>query len=1017
MGKNKKNKTEKDIEMISVVADGTDGMKETEETTDQEKEIENKRIKDQQEAEQKKAARKASDEQQKKAGNRSMCIGFGFLTLLLVMIALGIFLYILKNSVIIDEVRKDGDMFALNPFEKEGESFRDTEQFNTLFYSDVSDLSYRLALASQLESGGKFDGEKKIDVISYYYRRHPNQIPDKYKDVKIEYKLADLLAWCDEDSLNWRNISTADWEAKYGATSGSTQEKSRQTYCLIDESYLPADGVSLYERSYPNGMEEIFANPVIENENVEIVYDENGEPVEEYSEYDGDGSEDNYIYTNHGAYDAGEYYDGIPTIAQMLSDTMQDLRSNIEQYERYADWLVDNTNFKYVLLSPSGKILKSNLRLPDYFMNQDIDVRKAKLAQAFTSKKTYIAYTFGEASLQHGDLDNRENTMLSAIRRNGYNFTEGSMLYACVLDEGVNDEVLGRYLSTDSYGKADVGYRTVAGSMKGYIPVLIALGFATLIFFALFTIFVPKYENGQVQGFHKVPTLIAAMLLGILAVTVFAVPFIIKDGYTQFELLHDRTTVFELICSTILVCGLIDMIIFLYGWYSLILRIKSRTLLSNSLFAWLFGPKKGLFMKACRLIGKAFSWVFFLIATILESIAGFFQKQKSIILRTWIPYLGFLLLNFFVLGFTRMNPVGIFFLILFIQIPVGVIIYLKERGRVAVADGVGKIVEGDLDYQIDAQKLFDGNKELALQVNMIGDTVRSAVEQSMQDERMKTELITNVSHDIKTPLTSIINYVDLLKRENLPEGPAQEYIKVLEEKSQRLKVLIVDLVEASKISSGNISLNMEDLDLREMVSQSLGEFEDRIEAAGLSVIYEKPEEKMLVHADPARLWRVLENLMGNVCKYAMPGSRVYVELAGTGAKEETLPALTDRKAKEMTLPAPMTGNVNHKALPAVTGAGANEAGTKAAETSAPGMTTLTIKNISASPLNISTKELTERFVRGDQARSSEGSGLGLSIAKDLTTLMGGTLDIILDGDLFKVCVSMPAAVTSVAVVE
>ncbi|MCR5338021.1 MAG: HAMP domain-containing histidine kinase [Lachnospiraceae bacterium] len=1008
MGKNKKNKNENNIEVIDAMAN------EIKETADQNIESGNKQDEDQhpedqqtkdqraenqqaedqikadrqQEKETKTADRKATDRKavdQKTADRqgisgkkttRGRCIGFGFLTLLFVMIALGISIFILKNSVIIDGVRKSSDMIAINPFEKEAQSFRDTADFQSVFYTNVSDLSYRLALATQLESGGKFDGEKKIDVISYYYRRHPNQIPEKYKDVKIEYKLADLLAWCDEDSLSWRNISAADWAEKYGNNSGNTDEAAKQTYCLINETYLPADGVSLYERYYPDGMESIFANSIVERGEAEIVYDENGEPIEEYPG-DFQENEDNYVYTNNGAFHVGEYYEGIPSLAQILSDDMQDLRSNTEQYERYADWLTEETNLKYVLLTPSGMIQKSNLRLPDYFMKQDASVRKAKLAKAFTSKKTYVAYTYGQAALQHGDLDNRENTMLASIRRNGYNFADGSMLYVCVLDEGANDDVLGRYLTDDIYGKADAGYRQVAGTMTGYIPMLICLGFAALICFACFMIFVPKYEKEQVQGFHKVPTLIAAALLTLLAGAVFAVPFMLKDGYTQFELLHNRATVFELICSTVFVCGLIDMIIFLYAWYSLILRIKSRTLLSNSLFAWLFGPQKGLLIKGLRLIGKAISWIVFLFATVLESIAGFFQKQKSMILRTWVPYIGFLFINFLVLGFTGMHAIGVFFLILLVQIPVGVLIYLKEKGRTAIADGVGKIVEGDLDYQIDAQKLFDGNKELALQVNMIGDTVRGAVEQSMQDERMKTELITNVSHDIKTPLTSIINYVDLLKRENLPEGPAQEYIKVLEEKSQRLKVLIVDLVEASKISSGNITLNMEDLDIREMVSQSLGEFEDRIEAAGLSVIYEKPEVKMSVHADPARLWRVLENLMGNVCKYAMPGSRVYVELAS-------------ENAKDVTLPVPI-------------GAQADDTGMKSA-----GMIALTIKNISASPLNISTKELTERFVRGDQARSSEGSGLGLSIAKDLTTLMGGDLQIILDGDLFKACVTMPA---------
>ena len=286
-----------------------------------------------------------------------------------------------------------------------------------------------------------------------------------------------------------------------------------------------------------------------------------------------------------------------------------------------------------------------------------------------------------------------------------------------------------------------------------------------------------------------------------------------------------------------------------------------------------------------------------------------------------------------------------------------------EKSRRSIAEGIDRIVEGDLEYQIDTEKMFDGNKIMAEQVNRIGEGISAAVEKSMKDERMKTELITNVSHDIKTPLTSVINYVDLLKREDIQNERAREYIRVLDEKSQRLKTLITDLVEASKISSGNITLESTSLNMCELLSQSLGEFEEKLTRGKLSVVYQKPEKELYVMADPARLWRVLENLLGNVCKYAMPGSRVYVELEENSG-DEKLPR---------------------------------------------GAVVLTIKNISQNPLNISAAELTERFVRGDEARTGEGSGLGLSIAKDLVTIMEGSFEIFLDGDLFKVCVTMPAA--------
>ena len=232
--------------------------------------------------------------------------------------------------------------------------------------------------------------------------------------------------------------------------------------------------------------------------------------------------------------------------------------------------------------------------------------------------------------------------------------------------------------------------------------------------------------------------------------------------------------------------------------------------------------------------------------------------------------------------------------------------------------------------------------------------MKAAVTEQVKAERLKTDLITNVSHDLKTPLTSIISYVDLLKRENIESPRVQEYIAVLEQKSARLKNLTEDLVEASKASSGNISLELIPIHYTEILQQSLGEFEDKLAARSLQVLTTFPQEDILILADGRQLFRVLENLLNNCCKYALQGSRVYVDLQ----KDE------------------------------------EEA-------------TFTMKNISEAPLNVSPEELTERFVRGDVSRSTEGSGLGLSIAKSLTKLMNGKMKIEIDGDLYKVSLSFP----------
>ena len=280
-----------------------------------------------------------------------------------------------------------------------------------------------------------------------------------------------------------------------------------------------------------------------------------------------------------------------------------------------------------------------------------------------------------------------------------------------------------------------------------------------------------------------------------------------------------------------------------------------------------------------------------------------------------------------------------------------VLLYMirEASGRQIVIEGLQQIGAGDLDYKVDTTNLIGDNLELAETVNRVGDGLQAAVKERMKSERLKADLITNVSHDIKTPLTSIINYVDLLKRENIQDPRIKGYIEILDSKSQRLKQLTEDLVEASKVSSGNVKLEFVTLNLNELVQQMNGEFDERFSNRNLSVVMKMPKESLRISADGRRIWRVLENLYGNAAKYAMPGTRVYVE--------------TGKKA---------------------------------------GRVIFTMKNISENPLNIEAEELTERFIRGDVSRSTEGSGLGLSIAQNLTRLQHGTFDIYLDGDLFKV---------------
>ena len=279
----------------------------------------------------------------------------------------------------------------------------------------------------------------------------------------------------------------------------------------------------------------------------------------------------------------------------------------------------------------------------------------------------------------------------------------------------------------------------------------------------------------------------------------------------------------------------------------------------------------------------------------------------------------------------------------------------KADGLDLIMDGLKKISDGELQYKIKTDTLTGKQKVMAEYINNIGSGLDAAVENSLKKERMQTELITNVSHDLKTPLTSIINYVDLMKRENPTDPKIQEYLRILDEKSQRLKVLTEDVVEASKASTGNIKLEMNDIDFVEMVQQVIGEFEEKFQEKNLTMMVHFTDEPSIIYADGQRMWRVLENVFGNVVKYAMEGTRVYAEISNRNKK-----------------------------------------------------VTFSLKNISAQPLNISADELTERFIRGDVARNTEGSGLGLSIAKSLTELQGGEFKLYLDGDLFKVMITFVA---------
>ena len=423
-----------------------------------------------------------------------------------------------------------------------------------------------------------------------------------------------------------------------------------------------------------------------------------------------------------------------------------------------------------------------------------------------------------------------------------------------------------------------------------------------------------KEPGGELtlNWFDRVPTEIAAGLCLIAAIIWFLFILSVQRQYT-FPFYPGRT---------LLVAALVvEYWIALFSLLSLIRRIKGQTLWSNSVCY--------VVVLGCRQVYNA--------------------KQSS--KRLLISYLIFFALNIFFVSF--FDAAGV---LMALVMDMAVLLYLMrdEVGKQSVREGLYQISQGKLDYKVDTKVLTGESLEMAEAVNEMGDGLQNAVDAIIKNERLKAELITNVSHDIKTPLTSIINYVDLLKRENLQNERAEEYIRILEQKSQRLKQLTEDLIEASKINSGNIELHREPLMLQQMLQQAYGEFAERLEEKKLEPVIQMEKEPLTAYVDGRQLWRVFENLLSNIVKYAMPETRVYMEL---------------KKTEELA--------------------------------------EITFKNISRQKLEIGAEELQERFVRGDLSRNTEGSGLGLSIAKSLTELMDGSFEVYLEGDFFKVTLLFP----------
>ena len=373
--------------------------------------------------------------------------------------------------------------------------------------------------------------------------------------------------------------------------------------------------------------------------------------------------------------------------------------------------------------------------------------------------------------------------------------------------------------------------------------------------------------------------------------------------------------------SSALVGAIIIYLACILFFETVVKRLKTHTFWKTTIAYWIYNKLKGFMENMHATKNFIIYFALYLMANILS--------------------IGIMLAQFFV-GLA---------LVLFINIFVYDYISKRIKSYTRIKAAINDLYNGKTDLHLNEREFYGEDKEIAKHINDIAGGLSNAIDERLKSERLKTELITNVSHDIKTPLTSIINYIDLLKKENIEGEKANEYLNILDSKSQRLKKLTEDLVEASKASSGSIKLNMEKLNVNELIKQVSGEFEDKFKAHNLQEIITLPEKEVYVKADSRYMYRVLENMYSNISKYAMEGTRVYVDIAEKNNK-----------------------------------------------------VSVQLKNVSNQKLNISADELMQRFVRGEASRNTEGSGLGLSIARSLTELQKGQFNIYLDGDLFKVTI-------------
>jgi Signal transduction histidine kinase len=886
-------------------------------------------------------------------------IGIGLLQHILAAVIFIAVAGLLLNSYVEVESIDGTQVYQVFPFESDQE-FEESEVFHNLFRNAVSDITQLVMIKGQLETAGVFDPAKKVDVTEYAAKMgEDNECP-----VTAVYELDDMIKWgkYGVEKSN-RILSMSEFVNYFGDVIFI------ENFKLDEFGQLHFAGFNKVGDEEKKQDEDIAAANEVKEDNM-VGSSENAEQQkllqQAFDKYSNDELEDmvfSYIMTQGldnitmSREDDGSYsiylqllncrYETVGGEKQLLAladnwiDYMK-LQNNVEMsieqltlnYQRYQvcneAYMEGKSNIKYMIRMMTDNGICTYTNVSELAEMEDNDV-----TEFFSEYRRYLIY-------YPDDLEFMGNTVLSEeeideyISVYDYAYPDTTHIWLGIdTGYGVHEDVF--YNASTVYNRIVPNVGRIIAGMIGLAVIWLGIGIYLTV-----TAGVSVNEEGErieaLNRFDRLWTEVSMLL---------AVAFV-YGGYRGYRILLGMSGTAGVIPSEIwgiqltrlyrygvfAVYGVYVSVAFNLIWYSLVRRVRCGNLWTDSLL-----------YRLCMGIRNTVLFVF---------------RHRNSVISTMIPYNLFLFSNLIggiaIYNFRRERLMAVLILVGIIIFDgiVGVLLFKRSAEQAEIVEGISRIRDGEVDFKLATKNLHGASREMADAVNNIGEGIRKAVKTSMKDEQMKTDLITNVSHDIKTPLTSIINYVDLLKRLKIEQEPAKSYIGILDNKAQRLKQLTDDLVEASKISSGNIVLNLEKLNLTELINQSLGEFSEKLEEQRLHVVFDNDSAPAFIYADSRRMWRVVENLFNNICKYAMEGTRVYVDL--------------------------MAEN---------------------------GRITVSVKNISEQQMNIRPEELTERFIRGDTSRSTEGSGLGLSIAQSLVQVQGGTFQIHLDGDLFKVVIEFP----------